>query len=106
MHPTVKRLCYAIVVLVLLARAASAGVLNGHASALLSGNEVYLGSKSGSSQLKANVDYAVFAPGVFTGALGTLQQKIPAGATSTFTPTRSSTLAWPSRRFRSAWRPG
>lgn len=76
MHPTVKRLSYMIALLVLLANAASGGVLNGHGSALTSGNHVFTGI---SSKLAANVDYAVFTPGVFTGALALPAAEDPSG---------------------------
>jgi hypothetical protein len=78
MHPTVKRFCYAIAVLLLLAPSASAGVLDGNAMALLSGNHVFNGTKA---QLSANVDYAVFEPGDFHVALGLPLAEDPSAGT-------------------------
>jgi hypothetical protein len=78
MSLSVKRVGFAIAVLVLLVGSASAGALNGNAFAILSGNHVFAGAKA---QMSANVDYAVFNPGVFTGALGLPPAEDPSGGT-------------------------
>jgi hypothetical protein len=76
MQPSIKRFCHAIAIGILLTGGARAGVLNGHAMALVSGNHDFNGTKA---QLDANVDYAVFVPGDFTGALGLPAAEDPSG---------------------------
>lgn len=80
MHPNVERLLYAIVVVALLVSPASGGPLSTDPNAMLSGSQDFQGLFT---FIKADVEYAVYAPGMFgtSAALGNPAADDPSGGT-------------------------
>jgi hypothetical protein len=84
MHPKIARLTYAaLAVLALVAAPVEGGALLTDANASLTGSSLFSGVNPLGSTLKANVEYAVYAPGMFgtSLALGSPAGNDPSGGT-------------------------